>query len=246
MTKDINISQLATAVMWWLSYTAAIGRDYVLSESAIKFPVAEYLERSTTDKIKLEYGHPKLSLKRFDLFFKTTLDENVVEFKYIKNGSTRDSDEKQRVFNDLMRLHLFLETNHKGYFLICGSQREFISDFQTLLLKPKGGNTFITPQQNSSTPRVIKASGFYADWFSFDSANPKKVIDLKNSKDPYLDIYKNFYDEHKDPYLKATKKALQMPDKFATNLVFLSGDIAQTVGLFQPSKIGIWEIIQEP
>lgn len=246
MTKDINVSQLATAVMWWLSYTAAVGRDYVLSESAIKFPVAEYLERSTTEEIKLEFGHPKLSLKRFDLFFKTKLENNVVEFKYIKNGSTRDKDEKQRVFNDLMRLYLFLETNNKGYFLICGSQREFISDFQTLLLKPKGANSYISPKKKSSTPKIVKPDGFYTKWFSFNSKKPKKIIDLKSKDKDYKEIYTNFSNDHHDPYLKATNTALKMPDKIATKLVFLSGDIEQTVGLFQPSKIGIWEITKTP
>ena len=43
MKKDFNLNRLATTVMWWLSYTSAVGRKYVLSESAIKFPVAEYL-----------------------------------------------------------------------------------------------------------------------------------------------------------------------------------------------------------
>src|SRR3990172_6238027 len=138
MTKEINVNQLATAVMWWLSYTSAVGRNYILSEGAIKFPASEYLERSKTDEIELEYGHPKLSRKRFDLFFrKNAIEDTVFEFKYIKNGSTRTQDEKQRIFNDLMRLHLFLDnTNQKGYFLICGNQSDFIKDFQKIKKEP--------------------------------------------------------------------------------------------------------------
>ncbi|MBL7759852.1 MAG: hypothetical protein JNK08_04065 [Sediminibacterium sp.] len=69
-TKDVNVNQLATAVMWWLSYTSAVGRNYVLSEGSIKFPASEYLEKSTIDELELEYGHPKLSRKRFDFFFR--------------------------------------------------------------------------------------------------------------------------------------------------------------------------------
>jgi hypothetical protein len=89
MTNSVNISQLATAVMWWLSYTSAVGRGYVLSESAIKFPVAEYLNHLHLDKIELEYGHPKLYMKRFDLFFDNKMGvRNAFEFKYIKDEST--------------------------------------------------------------------------------------------------------------------------------------------------------------
>jgi hypothetical protein len=53
-SKEVNMSQLATAIMWWLSYTSAVGRNYVLSEGAIKFPASEYLERSNILDIQLE------------------------------------------------------------------------------------------------------------------------------------------------------------------------------------------------
>jgi hypothetical protein len=251
MTRDISVNQLATAVMWWLSYSSAVGRDYVLSESAIKFPVAEYLERSRTDSIELEFGHPKLSRKRFDLFFKNEKNEkNVFEFKYIKNNSTRSSDEKQRIFNDLMRLYLYLGNNkkHKGYFLICGNQLEFVSNFQTLILKPTGtnGNKFITPMFRSKPSKKKKAEGFYTKWFSFetDNSKSKKIIDIKNATGEYKTIYDNFMLEYKNPYKTKTNGKLKLPDNITTNLVFLSEDIKQQTGLYQPTKIGIWEIIK--
>lgn len=58
--KTFDLKQLAGAVMHWLNYTSAVGRDYILSESAIKFPITEYLECLTVDKseIELEFAHP--------------------------------------------------------------------------------------------------------------------------------------------------------------------------------------------
>lgn len=239
-TKDVNVNQLATAVMWWLSYTSAVGRNYVLSEGSIKFPASEYLERSTIDEIELEYGHPKLSRKRFDLFFrKNSIEKTAFEFKYIKNGSTRTQDEKQRVFNDLMRLHLILDTDHKAYFLICGNQSDFIKDFQKI--SPSKAQ-FITPRQQGSLPTKIISEGFYTKWFSFDANSPDTEIDLNDTVKEYKDIYDLFFKEYADPHLAKAKTALQRPDKIKTTLVFLSGNVEQPTGLFQPAKIGIWEI----
>lgn len=240
MTKDVNINQLATAVMWWLSYTSAFGRNYVLSEGSIKFPASEYLERSMIDEIELEYGHPKLSRKRFDLFFKTNTNEkSAFEFKYIKNGSTRTQDEKQRVFNDLMRLFLIINTDHRAYFLICGNQSDFVKDFQRI--NPDTSH-FITPKKQDSLPKTIVAEGFYTKWFSFNANAPDIEIDLCDSTKEYKDIYDLFFEEYAAPYHKKTETELQKPHKLRTSLVFLSGNVEQSISLFQPAKIGIWEI----
>lgn len=100
-----------------MSYTSAVGRSYVLAESSIKYPLAEYLERTNPENIKLEYNHPKLEKRRIDIYFKSSDDtETLIEFKFIKDKSTRSDDEKQRIFNDLMRLYLSLENGEQCYF----------------------------------------------------------------------------------------------------------------------------------
>ncbi len=244
MSKEFNINQLATTVMWWLSYTSAVGRGYVLSESALKFPIAEYLERSAIDEIELEYEHPKLLMKRFDLYFRNNKNENnVFEFKYIKNGSTRNPDEKQRIFNDLMRLYLYLNINNKSFFLICGKQFEFISNFQKLLSTPSNEDPskYITPH-HSDSQETIQQNGFYSEWFSFNRENPNCVIHLTSSSEDYGNIYKRFKDDYGASYSQKTRNTLCMPDSISTNLVFLSEDIKKDMSVFHPNKIGIWEI----
>ncbi len=247
MKKEINVSQLAMAVMWWLNYISAVGRNYVLSEGAIKFPISEYLERSTLNDndIELEYGHPKLQQKRLDVFYKTP-GKTAFELKYIKNGSTRDKDEKQRVFNDLMRLYLFLGRNNRSYFLICGSQKDFISDFQTLLFKPKNvkGSLFIKPVTKRTKPMKIIPEGFYTEWFSFDDANPDNIIDLKTTKQDFKDIYEKFKKEHQVPYEEKTSNKLRLPARIHTKLIFLSSNADLPANSFQSSKIGVWEILK--
>jgi hypothetical protein len=69
MNREFDLIQLANAVQWWMSYTSAVGRSYVLAESSIKYPLTEYLERTSPNEIKLEYPHPKLKKRRIDICF---------------------------------------------------------------------------------------------------------------------------------------------------------------------------------
>lgn len=249
MTKEFKVSQLGTALMWWLSYTTSVGRDYVLSESSIKLPLAEYLERSNVTGIVLEYGHPKLSKRRFDLFFQTkdtksNKQNNAFEFKYIKNSSTIKSDEKQRIFDDLLRLHLYLENDNNSYFLICGDQYEFSTNFQNIPTpKNSASNNYITPKTINSVVQLNQSNGFYTEWFSFDISNPDKKIDLQNQNTEYKSIYDGFVSDYSNAYNKKTGLTLQLPKSITTQLVFLTQSNQHTTGISEPSKIGIWKVI---
>lgn len=249
MTKEFRVSQLGTALMWWLSYTTSLGRGYVLSESSIKLPLAEYLERTNVAKIVLEYGHPKLSKRRFDLYFQTidiqsNIQNNAFEFKYIKNGSTIKTDEKQRIFDDIMRLYLYLENDNNSYFLICGDQYEFSTNFQNIPTpKNATNNNYIIPKTNKITPQPNQSNGFYTEWFSFDTSNPDKKIDLQNQDIEYESIYNGFINDYSNAYNKKTNLTLELPTDITTRLVFLTQSNRQTIGVSEPSKIGIWKVI---
>lgn len=179
MKRDFNNSQLAATIKWWLNYISSVGRNYILSEGSIKFPFAEYLERSNVKDIKFEYSHPCFLKKRIDLAFsdnKTNSNqEYAYEFKYIKDASTKDPEEKQRIFDDLMRLFFYAESNssRKGFFLICGAQDEFVANFQRI--RRYQAATRIRADFLSSVK--FSSAGFYTEWFSFDTSNPEKRID---------------------------------------------------------------------
>jgi hypothetical protein len=237
--RSVKINQLASTVRWWLSYITAVGRDQVLSEAALKFPVVEYLQKSLVEKVELEYKHPKLARRRIDLYFKDNEGENVFEFKYIKRGSTQDLDEKQRIFNDLMRLYLCLKKEFKGYFLICGSQFDFISSFERIT-KPDT-NQFIIPKTRDEERQPIEAIGFYTEWFSFDISTPSKQIYPKASETEYGKIYDQFKLDYHISFLETTGNVFQLPESLTTHLLFLSEDINQDKS-DQTTKIGIWEV----
>lgn len=239
--REVEIPRLANAVMLWLSYASAVGREYVLCEGSIRYPVSEYLERSNVNDIDLEYGHPRLLKRQIDLCFSSeSISRTALEFKYIKNGSTRNQVEKQRVFNDLMRLNLFLEEDHKAYFLICGNQVDFISDFQRIV--PKTNDDIQERYSNSQMPSP-SSLGFYTEWFSFDATSPDKSIDLGTTQEEYKTIYNEFRQTYSEPYLKKSGATLVLPSKLTTRLVYLPAQVDHSALHYRTAAIGIWEII---
>lgn len=246
MENEVFIKHLGSTVQSWLNYISSVGRKFVLSESSIKMPLAEFIgtKIADTEAVKLEYLHPNLFMKRMDLYFKKKNSVNefqtAFEFKYVKDASTLDNVEKQRIFNDLMRLHIFIENasiETKGYFLICGSQYEFDQSFQKILTPIKK----FGPRTN--TPVVIpKQVGFYTEWFKFDYSDPEQTINLYTIGTEHISFYDDFFAKYEKPYEKQTKRKLARPQEIKTKLIFISQDNDQK-DVPEPMKIGIWEII---
>ena len=234
--KTFKVPFLASSVIHWMNYVSAVGRNYIINESTIKIPVTEYLE-VTGISPELEFGHPSFKQRRMDLKFKDSYAniDYAVEFKYVKGDSTRDLAERKRVFNDLMRLHFFLDTDRKGYFLICGIQEDFKLSFENLDLTPG----YVSPK--SKTAKKIKPSSFYSLWFSFDELSPIKKIELGNLDLNYKKVYDAFMDEYEEPYQEQTGTILVRPIEIQTKLIFLSQESTAT-NIPQTFKIGIWEV----
>jgi len=230
---------LASAIIWWLNYISSVGREYIIAESTLKIPATEYLERFYRDQIQLEYNHPKLSQKRFDLYFNdlTNSCETAFEFKFVREDSTRALAERKRIFYDLMRLHLFNAPDKKGFFLICGNRLHFKSSFQNLNLSPK----LPLPSSKPSVSGIIK-SGFFGEWFSFDTNNPDRNIDLNNNENEYKQVYSAFMKKYSEPFNVATNNILVKPNAITTKLIFISEELIDS-RIPQTFSIGIWEVI---
>jgi len=232
MKKEINHPHLAASVIWWLNYLNSIGRGYVINESSIKYPVAEYLEKSISEKdnIKLEYNHPLFKKRSIDLLYKNDKEQIAFEFKYIQNGSTTKKGEKQRVFNDLLRLHYFLENGgDKAYFLICGKKDQFKNSFMEIPIA-----------SDKSKPVSTKMiSKFYHHWFYFDNDKIDKVINIQNPHADYKANCENFYNDYKPK----KGKTINSLNSIKTKLIFLSQEIVDS-NIPETLRIGIWEVVK--
>lgn len=241
MSKAFSIKQLAGCIRWWLNYHSSIGRKSLLDEGAIKYPFIEYLERSDVKNITLELPHPKLSKKRIDLHFQDNkTNTNIAfEFKFIKHESTKDIDEKQRIFDDLMRLYLMSSVDQKVYFLICGEQAEFIASFQRI----ESYTGTIRVRKSNTLPSSSSSSGFYTEWFSFDLQNPIKTINIETqSAIEYKSVYDDFLKDYNNSYNKKTSQTLNLPSTIQTKLVYLAENSSDDDRVYDPARIGIWEI----
>jgi hypothetical protein len=147
-----------------------------------------------------------------------------------------------------MRLYLYLDTNEKGYFLICGAQQDFSKDFYRLLLKPPKStdeNPYITPDIEVKKSLKTEPKGFYSKWFSFDNDRPDVEIAPIVGEDEYGKIYKSFLTEYREIFKETTGNELHLPEKFKTRLLYLSQEIEHENEFYQPANIAIWEVIKE-
>jgi hypothetical protein len=235
--KEFKESHLGTAIICWLNYISAIGRNYILAESSIKIPASEYLEVNHIQP-NLETDHPKFKpVRKIDLQFKNNSNDFAYEFKFVKGDSTRDTSERIRVFNDLMRLYLFQDNdNQKGFFLICGITDEFKMSFENM--DPNIDKRFKGGRKSDD-----KAISFYSEWFSFDIGDAKKTINLNNTNDLYKDVYDASLAEYKDQFKAKMGTDLKFPNEIKTKLVFLSKE-NKVEGVPDDFKIGIWEVVK--
>lgn len=110
--------QLARSIYYWLNYHSSVSSSNTLLESAVRFPLVEFIERRCGETVSLECGHPDFDRLRIDFSYTISNIKRNIELKYLHDYTDRN-DEFKRFFDDLVRLAL-LEEN-VNYFILCGS-----------------------------------------------------------------------------------------------------------------------------
>jgi hypothetical protein len=234
--KQIDFNALVHSVSYWLCYQDRIGRAFMIQEASIKYPVADYLTGIAIPlvQIELEFVHPELKNRRIDLVTsdKTISQSNfnivtAFEFKIAKEA-TQGTPEKQRIFNDLMRMYLMnSKQNSKSYFMIVGKHNDYLNFFRNISNSTAKNNRQDIPDD---------AEGFYTEWFNFNR-NQSKTFDIANpTTNEYGDIYKNFIDTYEE---KKGQPKLTLPSSLTTVCIAFSSLIRDTPN---PYVGGIWEI----
>ena len=217
------IENMGGAMEHWLGFQDKIGRSFMMNEDALKYPLADYLVNDGSINIKyidLEKPHPNFSNRLVDVsvFDSTnrTLN-NVFELKLAKS-TTRNQSEKQRIFNDLMRLHLAnIVTRDKCYFIITGKSTNFQRDFIEF---PNTG------------------SSFYKKWFDFVKGQSLTFDVATETDNDYLSIYQMFINKYSSTYQGTGTNILQLPNQITTKCEFITGFKATLV----PYMTGIWSV----
>ena len=186
-----ELANIAMAVNRWLSYQILCGREALLSEAYLGYPLAEYLINRHTGKFETEENHPVLNNPRpgrpkqidYVLLTKTKKAiEVAIECKWI----TTSSYDKQRILNDILRLECVrVDGRHVGRFLlVAGRKDDFDKNFKELQFNIGGGREKFTkallsfsskkPSKSVKPVSAAKFSDYYRRFAaSFNSSVPR-------------------------------------------------------------------------
>jgi hypothetical protein len=143
--ENEKFNAIVDAVCYWLGYQFKIGRDQLIHEASLRYPIADTITAKgiAINRIILEKLHPIFKKKYIDLvIFDKTVKEpatekddtklkEVYEFKLAKSATSKEhKEEHQRVFDDIVRLAYYnLWGNKECYFLMCGKYEDFKTYF---------------------------------------------------------------------------------------------------------------------
>lgn len=186
MPQNEKFNAIVDAVCYWLGYQFKIGRDKLMHEASLRYPIADTLTAKgiPIDKINLEKAHPFFEDKIVDLItfdkkvseindtnFNNSISE-IYEFKLAKTKTnTKYGDEHQRIVDDILRLAYFnLETGKDCYFLMCGKYDEFNAYFlgkTKRVIKNNGSSVTVIPSSNVVENNWNSTNSLYNDYFKF-------------------------------------------------------------------------------
>ena len=208
-----RFTTLIDAVCYWLGYQVKIGREKLIHEASLRYPIADAITSGNVaiNQINLEKSHPLFKEKRIDLvvFEKDKVDnlpKEIYEFKIAKY-TTKGSVEYQRVFDDIVRLAYYnMVTHNECYFLMCGTYDNFRHHFVGDKITPTNIKGITTIPVKKDQIGGWNSSGIYEEWFAFstdiESNEKEKTFEIKDKnaeKEWGLKIFKNNY-EVRDNY----------------------------------------------
>lgn len=241
----MNFTKAAKGIEYWFRFHQIVGKGDLLNEDSIKYPLVEYLIADGDDSIKnikLEDTHPVFASREADL---VSRDEKgiiyyVIEFK-LASKFTMNSNERQRIFDDIARLYFVsYKYDIDAYFIVAGKTVEFLSEFRSVRNKDAG----MRGRKKKATERpklsLLQPSGFFSDkWLSFDLTTPEKFINIDGETD---DAYNNHYEKFKNAYLVDDQAALQMPKTIKTKLKYITEIKEEDTYGNVPAMVGIWKV----
>ena len=187
-----KFKSVCEAICYWLGYQYSIGRERLIHEASLRYPIADAITSNGTsiDKIQLEKGHPCFEDKVVDIFVcnknvkSIEIDsiESIFELKLSKQDTGNVSGkERQRIVDDILRLAYFnLKYQKDAFFLICGTYKDFKNYFvgdKATQMRDANQNIQVGMRQgkDSKNNQTIVASdkwnienSLYKDYFYFD------------------------------------------------------------------------------
>lgn len=221
--KENILPLIGQSVLLWCSYLRNNTCTEILSESSLRFPIIECLERRTqAQDINIEHLHPSFKMRRMDMVWNMNESYYALELKYLKDYLS--AEKVQLIYNDVFRLSYSCLDGYESYLLICGRKDDFKSAFK----KSKRYNRIKIAALNkpkSSTSNSLN------DVFSIKKKSPVKQISFNNESHKE---YKEFCETYK---WKDNERILD-PLSIRTELIYLSKDSENAI----THTVAIWKI----
>lgn len=214
---------MGQSVLLWCSYLRNNTCTEILSESSLRFPIIECLERRTkAQDINIEHSHPSFKMRRMDMVWNMYENFYALELKYLKDYLS--AAKAQLIYNDVFRLSYSYIDGYESYLLICGRK----DDFKSALGKTKSYSRLqiIYPNiKKSSTNSRLKKI------LSLNTNNPIKQMSFNKESNKE-------YKEFCETYQWKDNKRIMDPLSVRTELIYLSKDSEDAI----THTVAIWKI----
>ena len=265
ISSSYDIVKMMTSVHHWLNYMQQVSRIDLVAESSIVYPTMEYLERNTNaENCYMERAYDEFSDSEFknkkyvDLMWSGKKNVFLMEFKYV-GASTKELKERQRYFNDIVRLSIALKTiktlekkiedcdaevkETKCYFLVCG--KGDLYEEQILNRQRKMEFDYM----NKGRGRRPKINSEFNQWIALDNVKNDiyRTIDYNDieQKDYFCRFIAEYFEGDKNKKIKEEEKEALMSmykDKFLPKFY------TKRIGILKDvdsggQVLGIWEIL---
>jgi hypothetical protein len=243
----INFNSICDAVCYWLGYQLKIGRERLIHEASLRYPIADAITSGETaiDKIQLEKGHPYFQDKVVDIFVCTenvktiTIDKisSIFELKLSKSTTgNKFSTEHQRVVDDILRLAYFnLASKKDAYFLICGPYKDFKNYFvgdmdeqpvdtsKDFKINEQQGKSGDKSEAMENSQKIWRTeSSLYKDYFHFDYTDPKYSKEPVKPKEHTFEIQNKDADTEEFGLKSFKKRYTSKKDKTDKEFIIIS------------------------
>lgn len=244
----MNWMKAAQGIEFWFKFHQVVGKSDLIIEDTIKYPLIDYLIADGDDtirNIKLEEYHPIFPSKEVDLISKdeSGLLNYCIEFK-LTSPQSLSKKERQRVIDDLLRLH-YIHQKYKCpcYLIVAGKSKDFLTEFHSIYSRTPGQRGRPKKKRSSSKSKIslTKPAGFYADkLLSFNLNAPGSFIEISSETDV---TYNSHYENFRNTYDADFTGNLALPNHICTNLEYITRiEEEDTIGEI-PAMVGIWRVL---
>ena len=237
MVSGFYTRNIANVVHSWMNYLYEVSEtEHLAAESSLRYPIAGLLERKKGITLKMEEDHPCFNDARIDFTWTDGTEVVFLEMKYVRN----EEISIQEFYDDIFRLATIPEPHSHKYFLVCGREDYFKSQFERRMINIK---SFLSSKIIKQKNHILIAQNGPKREFAFDNILSFS-IDGKTDNSEIRDCifgarkkYYKFYQTFRNTYKNKCRNGYDIPKNLHIRTTLL-----QPINNGFRSSVAVWEI----